>query len=148
MRAKTLFTIVLLAVAGWLGGSQAAHAQPLTLDAILIHANNDGATQDSRLEHIEFKLRRIFNFEYYQYFGGSSSGVTVPAATTLNLGHGYNLEVNLSRAGDGRVRAQVRWLKDGESLLATSVKMKRGVPTILGGPPYDRGTLIVVLELK
>lgn len=125
-----------------------AAAQPVTLHATLILASDEPAAQDPRLDKIEFKLRRIFGFEYYSHYGEAAVGLDMPGDTALSLGHGYRLEVSASEARQGHVRAVVRWLRGEDIVLNTTVVMARGVPIILGGISHDKGTLIVTLVAK
>jgi hypothetical protein len=73
--------------------------------------------------------------------------LTLPSQSQLDLGHGYRLQLD-ARARDGRVHAQVVWMRGGERLLTTSVTQSRGTPAVLGGPAHDGGTLILVLTFE
>jgi hypothetical protein len=125
----------------------AARADRVTIDAMLILASDDGAPLDHRLERVEYKLRRIFGFEYYRYMGEASAIIHLPGRARLDLGHGYSLNIEVSES-DGKVRALVRWMRGDEELLATSVRMKKKTPAILGGPEHGNGTLIVTLTVR
>lgn len=130
-----------------LGVGFTAKAETVTLEATLILASDNPAPQDMRLDRIEYKLRRIFGFAYYAHYGQGSATAALPAEVTLELGHGYRLEVS-ARKKDGKVRAEVRWMQADQILLSTRVGLKKGVPTILGGPPHEGGNLIVALVAK
>ena len=137
----------LLAMTCLLAGSASALARPVSLEATMILASNEPAAQDPRLDAVEFKLRRIFGFEYYRYYGGGSAIVNLPGATAIALGHGFQLSVSAG-AKDGRVRAGITWLRGGEVVLSTTVNMERGTPVILGGIAHEGGTLIVTLVAR
>jgi hypothetical protein len=122
-----------------------ASAQVAGLRATLILASDDPAAQDPRLDRVEFRLRRIFHFPYYRHYGDGAAAVNLPGEATLRLGHGNDLQIHATDAKDGRVRAQVRWLRDGNLVLNTTVVMSRGTPVILGGVSQAGGTLIVTL---
>jgi len=128
----------------------AAYAQynQVTLKATLILANNDGAPLDYRLDKVERKLRKIFGFKYYKFYGEADTSTTLPANITLTPGHGCKLVIETSDGGDHKVRAMVHWIQDDAEVLSTSVRVKRQAPTILGGPSHDGGTLIVVLTAE
>ena len=134
-----------LALGLWAAGS--AYGQTVTVEAMLIHASDRPAALDTRLDRVEFRLRRIFGFEHYGFMGEKRSVVTLPSQSRLDLGHGYTLRLNTA-SRDGRVQAEIEWFRGDERLLRTSVTQRRGVPSILGGPPHDEGTLILVLEFK
>ena len=153
MRANTRYNILSrrvlgIVLLGLLLGPAASFGDRVTLQATLILASNDPAPMDHRLERVEYKLRRIFGFEYYTQYGEGSATVTVPADAVIQLGHGYRLAIRVKKGGKNKFRAQVRWLKGEKNLLSTSVAMKKGVPTVLGGPPHKGGNLIVTLVAK
>ena len=136
-KIAVIFALVLLA------GPVRALAGAVTLDATMILANNDPAALDRRLDHVTFQLRRMFKFEYYHYYGGGQAVVNLPGSTTIDLGHDNSLSIRAT--GDGKIRADVTWLKGGQSVLNTTVSLKRGAHVVLGGPPHEGGTLIVTL---
>lgn len=143
---RVWIVLSVLLLSGWVGGHR-AEAQHVTLEAMLIQATDRPQAMDQRLDKIEYRLRRVFAFEHYGFMGESRTILSLPSETTVALGHGYSLRVNAS-AQDGRIRAQVQWIKGESILLNTSVTQKRGVPSILGGPPYNDGTLILVLQFN
>ncbi len=137
-----------LCLLGMVGlGTVRVEAQPVTVEAMLIHASDRPAPMDHRMERVEYRLRRIFGFEHYRFLGKTSSIVNPPAEIRMNLDHGYSLHVNAT-SGNGRIRANIRWMRDRETLLSTAVNQRRGVPAILGGPPHEEGTLILVLTFE
>ena len=129
---------------GWL---HQAGAQTVTVEAMLIHASDRPAALDARMDRVEYRLRRIFQFEHYGLLNKTQSLMTLPSQTRIDIGHGYVLRIDASQR-DGRVRAQVDWYQGNTRLLSTSVQQRRNVPAILGGPPYQEGTLILVLEFR
>jgi len=132
---------------GLLAFGTAASAQTVTLEAILIHASDRPAALDTRLDRIEYRLRRIFQFEHYGFLNETRTLITLPSQTRVDIGHGYALDINAS-SRDGRVRAEIQWYRGNQRMMSTSVSQRRNVPAILGGPPHNGGTLILVLEFK
>jgi hypothetical protein len=129
------------------GALRAAQAESVTLDVMLIHASNEQAPMDRRLEKVEYQLRRMFKFEYYKHYGEASAVVNLPGETTLDLGHGMKLIVKAS-GSDGKIRAEVNWKKGDTSALNTTVALKRGQHVILGGVPHEGGTLIMTVVAR
>ncbi len=124
-----------------------ASAQTVTMETMLIHASDRPAALDTRLDRVEYRLRRIFQFEHYGFLGETRTLITLPSQTRIDIGHGYTLSVNAS-SRNGRVRAEIEWHSAGQRLMSTSISQRRGVPAILGGPPHDEGVLILVVEFK
>ncbi|MFH0981189.1 MAG: hypothetical protein V2A79_06605, partial [Planctomycetota bacterium] len=108
-----------------------AWSEPVSVEATLILASNDPAPQDQRLDAVEFKLRRMFRFEYYRHFGEGASVVNLPGQASLSLGHGNRLEVAASGAKDDKVRASVQWFRGDDLVLNTTVVTKRAHPVVL-----------------
>jgi len=152
MRGKEHFRFSIFDVRWWfviglLSFGTAASAQTVTLEAMLIHASDRPAALDTRLDRIEYRLRRIFQFEHYGFLDETRTVITLPSQSRVDIGHGYALDINAS-SRDGRIRAEIRWYRGNQRIMSTSVSQRRGVPAILGGPPHDGGTLILVLEFK
>ena len=143
--SRAVNKIVLLVIACLLAGVVASGAEPVTIQATLILASNNPAPMDSRLDRIEYKLRRIFGFEYYRHYGEGSALLNLPGESTVELGHGFQIAISSSSSKDGKIRASVQWFRGDEMVLNTTVGMKRGVPVILGGISHEGGTLIVTL---
>jgi hypothetical protein len=143
IRSMWIGLLALACIAGTAGRASAA----TSIEATMILASHEPAAQDPRLENIEFKLRKIFGFEYYRYYGGGSAVVNLPGETSLALGHGFQLQIS-AKKHDGRVRAGIKWLRGDEVVLSTAVNMERGTPVILGGIAHEGGTLIVTVTAK
>lgn len=137
-----------LLAAALLAAPTEARSGPVSVEATLILASNDPAPQDQRLDAVEFKLRRMFRFEYYRHFGEGTSVVNLPGQASLSLGHGNRLDVAASDAKDDKVRASVQWFRGNELVLNTTVVTKRDHPVVLGGVAHDGGTLIVTLVFR
>ncbi len=125
-----------------------AQSGQVSISAILIRASNDPAPLDRRLDAIEYKLRRLFQFEHYRFMGEGSATLGLPSNGVLTLGHGVRLEVHAFSADRDRIRAQVKWSRNEEVLLSTTVVMTKNVPVILGGVPDGNGTLIISLSVR
>lgn len=144
-KTSQVFVISLLAIACLLSTAAGSRAEPVTIQATLILASNDAAPLDSRLDKIEYKLRRIFGFEYYRHYGQGAAVLNLPGQSTVDLGHGFRLSISTDSSKDDKIRTSVQWYRGDEMVLNTTVGMKRGVPVILGGISHEGGTLIVTL---
>lgn len=134
-----LLAAAVLAFAG------AARGDDVSLRAMLIYASNEPAPLDQRLEKVEYKLRRILQFETYRFLGDASAILQLPGEVTMDLGQGHRLQITADKGKKG-VGATVEWWSGEERLLTTRVTIQSGSPAILGGPKHKEGNLIVVLE--
>jgi hypothetical protein len=148
MRAHShVLGAALAAFALWGAAAWGAEHGPVTVRAVLIRASNEPAAQDARLENVEYKLRRIFGFEYYRFMGESSAALPAGGEATLDLGGGHRLRISMGDA-DGSVRAVVRWYRGDDLVLNTTVRAQRKTPVILGGASEGNGTLIITLTAE
>jgi hypothetical protein len=140
--------VIFVALAWLFTAAGTARAQTITLHARLILASNEPAAQDPRLEDLEYKLRRIFGFEYYQMLGKGEGIVELPGDASLVLGRECRLSISAAQARGGQIRASVQWLRGKEVVLNTTVVMGRGAGVILGGVSHESGTLLVALDAR
>lgn len=143
-RVHSRLIILGLTCLWWTGLAQ---AQPLNMETRLIHASDRPAALDTRLDAIEYRLRRIFQFEHYAFLGETRTLLNLPSQVRVDLGHGYHLQVRARDRG-GRVQADIEWFRGAQRLINTSITQRQGVPAILGGPPHDGGTLILVVQFN
>lgn len=129
----------------WAGPSLAS--ERATVEAILVRASHQPGRADRRLAAVESQLRQVFQFQSYEVLGIQRQNFAITQQVRLDLGHGYAVNVH-SQPGNGRIRAQIEWFHTGTRLLNTSIHQARGVPAILGGPPHDGGTLILILQFE
>ncbi|HMO52694.1 MAG TPA: hypothetical protein PKE26_15990 [Kiritimatiellia bacterium] len=128
-------------LAGGNGGEAVAQGNPATVQALMIQAQNDSAPMDRRLERVEFRLRRVFGFQFYRYLGEGSISLPPGGEGAIRLPDGHRLQIRLG----GKGKAEVRWFRGDEALLSTSVGLSRDAPIVLGGIPANGGKIIIVL---
>lgn len=149
MKTPTLqaFTLLLVLLGIVCSTAEAQKGATTSISATLILASNEPGETDSRLHPYESTLRRIFNFGSYRQIGRGSTRISSPGDGSLSLGSGQELLISLPETDNSSIRAKVHWRRDGRTLIHTTVAMKPGVPTLLGGPHVKggNGNLIVVL---
>lgn len=118
----------------------------VTLKVLMIQAQNDSAPIDRRLERVEYKLRRVFGFQFYKYVGEGSISLPPGGQGTIELEQGHHLKIKLGGGRGGN--AEVRWIHENRALLSTSVKLSGDGPLVLGGVPSNGGKLILVLTAR
>ncbi len=111
----------------------------------MIQAQNEPAPIDRRLEKVEFKLRRVFGFQFYRYVGEGEVSLPSRGEGSISLPDGHRLQFRLGGKGG---HAEVRWSQNNEPLLSTSVALSQNAPIVLGGIPSNGGKLILVLTAQ
>lgn len=126
---------------GLLWATAASGQEIRNLQAMMIMAQHEMAPMDRRLERVEYKLRRVFQFPYYRYVGEGRIALSPGAEGTIQLPDEHLLKVK----SGGKGRVEVRWTRRDKPLLSTSVSVAKNAPVVLGGVPEGNGTLILVL---
>jgi len=146
IRRHTSFLLAWLVIGCCLAGPLPARAAgTVTFKAVLIYASDEPAPLDRRLEAIEYKLRRMLKFAHYRHSGEGSITLNLPGAGAIPLAGGHQVRISATDAGGQNVRAQVQWLRGGQALVSTTVKLGRRSPAVLGGISERNGQLIVCL---
>jgi hypothetical protein len=141
---RVLILLMMLA-SGW---PMVAMADSVAVHALMIEASNNPAPIDRRLEHVEYKLRRVFGFSHYRFVGEGRVIAPQAGQVAISLPDGHKLDLQTSGSRRGRVTAEVRWVRGRDALLSTRVQLAKGSPVVLGGVPHGEGTLIVVLTAE
>ncbi|HMP72403.1 MAG TPA: hypothetical protein PKE55_03985 [Kiritimatiellia bacterium] len=142
---KHLLILILLAVAL---APVRAHADAVSVHALMIEASNASGSPDRRLEQVESKLRRVFQFTHYRYVGEGRTQAPESGNATIALPGGHRLEVTTLGRRGGRLLADIRWMRSRDTLLTMRVNLSDRAPIVLGGVPEGSGTLIVVLSAE
>jgi len=141
---KSILRLTLL-VAALTGLAVAARAAETSIQGILITASNEPGKTDGRLAQYEPTLRRILRFESYHYVGEDSARLEIPAAGSLSVGDGHELEVTTEKSDGKSIHVKVRWNSRGRSLMNTGLTLRPGVPAVLGGPSTSKGEVYAVI---
>jgi hypothetical protein len=145
MNIKTKFLLSLMIVSlGLTCISARGQEGTVTLQVLMIQAQNESAPIDRRLEKVEYKLRRVFGFQFYRYVGEGNISLPSRGQGEISLPDGHRLTLSLG----GKGKAEVRWFRNEEPLLSTSVGLSREAPVVLGGVPANGGKLILVLTAQ
>ena len=138
--------LLLLGLSGFVRSGFAEEA--VNLKGVMILATNDDGPSDKSIHAYETQLKRLFKFKHYQRIGNGDSRVNLPGETRMELDNQHSLEVKASVTQRGHYRLLIDWHKNNQLLLKTTLIAKKGVPTLLGGPRYQGGNLIVVIVAK
>ncbi|MBI3007656.1 MAG: hypothetical protein HYY53_05075 [candidate division NC10 bacterium] len=140
-----------LLAAGFTALTGVAHAQgPLTLQAHVILASNQGQGVDKAIEGIGGELRKIFRYSRYQLLTRVSGRAALKEAWRAPLPGGRTLQVTPLTVQDGLWQVGVKILRGSgpsqESLLTSTVRLQSGGSVLLAGPPHDQGILVIALS--
>jgi hypothetical protein len=150
-RAGSRPLIAGLLAAGFAALAPASDAQsPLTLQAHVILASNQGQGVDKAIEGIAGELQKIFRYSRYQLLTRVSGRAALKEVWRAPLPGGRTLQVTPLAVQDGLWQVGVKILRGGgpreESLLTSTVKLRSGGSVLLAGPPHDQGILVIALS--
>lgn len=123
-------------------------AESVSVKATLIHGSNEGGGVDAQLRQYERNLRRVLGFDTFRQQGSGSAGISTPGSATINMGGGHSVAINLTEAGDDKLRIATRWTKGGQAFINTTVVTARNQPTVLVGPASGEGKQILLLVAR
>ncbi len=140
-----------LLAAGLTALAGAGHAQgPLTLQAHVILASNQGQGVDKAIEGIGGELRKIFRYSRYTLLTRVSGRAALKETWRTPLPGGRTLQVTPLAVQDGLWQVGVKILRGSgpsqESLLTSTVKLRSGGSVLLAGPPHEQGILVIALS--
>lgn len=142
---KAAAVLLLVGMTGFLSPSTEA----ASVEIRLIYASSvDRAPLDTRLDSIEFKLRRLFRFESYRLLQAKSVILPPNSERDVPFQDGYSLKLSSQGGSHPSRPVTVVWSRNGKPLMSTRVRLSGKQPTVLGGPEYKNGTLILTLQLE
>jgi hypothetical protein len=66
---------------------------------------------------------------------------------TAALGRGHRLELESISASGNQIRLRVKWSDEKRELMSTTLRLNRGIPAVLGGPPTGGGEVYAIIVL-
>lgn len=104
---------------------------------------NDPAVPDVLLR----ELQRTFRFKQYKSLGTLSGSTAIGTKWSAALaGSGVTLEAAPKSVDGGMIVVDVKLLRAGSPVVATTVRVAPGGQVVVGGPTTGSGSLIVVLS--
>ena len=137
MRAGRRLVIFLV----WLGLASAASAQGGSLAIRLIAANNDGAGVSSGLEDVAGLLQANLPFRRFDLLDQARVGLPADGGASLARGIGVRCNGPIDNL-------RVTVTRDGRQVINTTLRLGDFRPVILGGFPYERGRLLLLIVVR
>lgn len=100
---------------------------------------------DERLELLVPRLRRLFRYREYTPLDQFRAEVPVGATQRWPVPGERQLEVTPEGVSGSAVRLRVRLSRGSLGEVGTHIQAAPGAPTVIGGPRYGEGVLIIIL---
>ena len=144
MRPAALLFLAFFVLAGGLPQVQAE--ETVRVHATVVVASNEGS--DFNLDNDAYRDQLIKLFSYSAYHQTHHLMVELKKAerARVELPEGYELVLTLQGSEKGRVLVQALIRKGDRQYVDTILSILRPGVVFLGGPPVEKGALIIVLE--
>jgi len=142
-RSSLAVLLLLLTVA--VGGAQTSKPQvDVKIDSVLAADTNQGC--DKSLSSLKHRLMRLFHFSTYHLVQHKESHTGFGQTATFDLPGGRILHIEPMGMDGGMIRMEVMLFQGEEPMMTTDLKIMNHGIFMVGGPRYERGTLIISIE--
>ena len=103
---------------------------------------------DPALASIRNQLQSMFNYSSYRMVDRLKRTLSVGETGDFGLPCDRSMRVTPVPAKGNKVRLAVQVMEGGRNLLTTTLGLSRGGMVIVGGPPYQKGVLILIISAE
>ena len=139
---------VLLAVLLAVPVASASPDSPVGIDIGVVLASNEGKSMDPALSSLKDTLSSMFNYSSYRMVDRLKRTLAVGETGEFSLPGNRSMRVTPVPAKGDKVRLAVQILEGSRNLLTTTLGLTRGGMVLVGGPPYQRGVLILIISAQ
>jgi len=126
----------------------AAPDAPVAVDVGVVVASNEGDTMDPALTPIRNQLYSMFNYTSYRLVERLKRTLSVGETGDFGLPGNRSMRVTPVPAKGDKVRLAVQMMEGERNLLTTTLGLSRGGMVLVGGPPYQKGVLILIISAE
>ena len=126
----------------------AAPDAPVAVDVGVVVASNEGNTMDPALTPIRNQLHSMFTYSSYQLVDRLKRTLSVGETGDFALPGKRSMRVTPVPAKGNKVRLAVQMMEAERNLLTTTLGLTRGGMVLVGGPPYQKGVLILIISAE
>jgi hypothetical protein len=147
MKRKMIAIVGLFLITVFTPGAGALAQDSAKVLVTILHASNDG--HDFNLENDAYRdqLIKLFSYTHYQQIGQRYAFMERSEPQTVMLPGGYEMILTSQGEENGRLSFGVLIRKEGKQYVRTSLSSLKNGVVFLGGPPYEKGVMIIVLEM-
>ena len=143
------FFIAYLAVFSFFCTASPARAEEVTQiksNVTILVASNEGNDFNLVNDAYRDELIKLFSYTSYNQVDALRRDLVRGVAQKINLPEGYELLLTLQGKENGRVQVQAVIRKAGVQYVDTMLSILMPGVVFVGGPPVEKGSLIIVLE--
>jgi hypothetical protein len=147
MKRKMIVTMALFLTAVFTSGGSVLAQDSAKVLVTILHASNDG--HDFNLENDAYRdqLIKLFSYTHYQQIGQRYALMKRSQPQTVMLPGEYEMILTYQGEEKGRGLFGATILKEGKQYVRTTLSSHKNGVVFLGGPPFEKGVMIIVLEM-
>jgi hypothetical protein len=147
LRKRSGIAVVLLLVAVAAVAAQKSKGQvEVKIDSVLAADTNQGC--DKQLAWLKHRLIRLFNYSTYHLVRHEEIHTGFGQTATFALPGGRILHIEPIGMDGEMIRMEVMLFQGQEPMMTTDLKIMNHGIFMVGGPRYERGTLIISIEME
>ncbi len=120
--------------------------EPSQIIITVLSASSEGSEFDLDNDAYRDKLIKLFSYTSYHQITQKKVSLQKSEDETLSLPQNYKLLLSLKAKEKERIVVQAIIQKGGQKLLDTSLSILKPGTVFLGGPSFEKGVLVLVLE--
>ena len=131
------------------GSFRAAHAAGMPtarVQVTVVTASNEGSDFNLDNDSYRDQMIKLFSYRSYHQTKQFLADLSRAERSKIDLPEGYELWLTLQDEEKGRILIQAVIRKENEQYVDTVLSVLKPGVVFLGGPPVEKGALIIVLE--
>jgi hypothetical protein len=144
-RRSTIAVLLLLITVAAVAAQKSKGQVDVKIDSVLAADTNQGC--DNRLGWLKHRLKRLFNYSTYQLVRHDETHTGFGQTATFALPGGRILHIEPLGMDGGMIRMEMMLFQGEEAMMTTDLKIMNHGIFMVGGPRYERGTLIIAIEM-
>src|SRR5579875_2279735 len=139
--ALLLLLVTVAAIAG-----QSKNQVDVKIDSVLAADTNQGC--DKQLSWLKHRLIKLFHYSTYHLVRHQEVHTRFGQTAMFTLPGGRILHIEPMGMDGGMIRMEVMLFQGEEPMMTTDLKIMNHGIFMVGGPRYERGTLIISIETE
>ncbi len=145
-KRSTVAVLLLLVTVAAVAAETGKGKVDVKIDSVLAADTNQGC--DKQLAWLKHRLMRLFNYSTYHLVRHEESRTGFGETATFALPGGRILHIEPMGMDGGMIRMEVMLFQGEEPMMVTDLKIMNHGIFMVGGPRYERGTLIISIETE
>lgn len=145
---KAIARLLLILTAVWIS---LGTVQAQDFFARLVYAYNHPSPEhnDERLDvRTREKLKKVFGYQHYRVLHEAASPLARIKSDFPPLGPDFSLSIEQLERRQDRFKLKINFFHKEKSLVSSKFDFSEDAPLFIKGPPYDQGTLVLVILMK